>query len=310
VTLTPPHRTIRALTRLAHRLGRMPTLDDFAARPLAQRAAEQPPRWSLLAAPAGVETEDLAVPARDGKVPIRVYRPAGLSGRGLLYLHGGGFMAGGFGACHHILLDLASRTGDVVVSVEYRLAPDHPFPAGLDDCEDALDWYLAQAPQMGVDPARIAAGGDSAGGNLAAALCLRRRDAGRAQPAKQVIIYPMLDLTCARESWVSEAAPPLTRTGAAQVMLSYADGRDVTSPELSPLFAEDLGGLPPALVVTAQHDTLRDDGNEYAAKLRDAGTPVRLVEYPGMPHGFLSLPRLNPKQYDACLLAVVDHLTS
>ena len=301
---------MRLATSAGKAAGKAPTADGFLTRPLAERAAEMPPKWSLLAAPTDVRTEDVVVPARDGKVTVRVYRPVRPSGRGLVYFHGGGFMVGGFGACHHILLDLASRSGDVIVSVEYRLAPDHPFPAGLDDCEDAFDWFLGEAPSFGVDPSRIAVGGDSAGGNLTAALCLRRRDAGRTQACKQVIIYPMLDLTCARESWLTEGAPPLTPDTARQLMLSYAGGHDVTSQELSPLLADDLGGLPPALVVTAHHDTLRDDGNEYAARLLEAGTPTRLVEYPRMPHGFLSLPRLNPKQYDACLLDVVGHLTS
>ena len=309
MTLPLPYRIFNGLALVAHKLGKTPTAEQFLAKPLAERAAEKPPAWVLHTPPTDVSTEDRDIPTRDAKVLVRVYRPERRSGRGVLYLHGGGFTVGSVESCHHFLLELASRTGDVFVSVNYRLAPDDPFPAGLDDCEDAFDWVLAHADELGIDPARVAIAGDSAGGNLTAALCLRRRDTGRTQASKQVIIYPMLDLTCSRASWVTEGRPPLTKDLVVQVMKAYAGTHHVTEPELSPLFAAHLGGLPPALVVTAQHDTLRDDGNDYAARLLEDGTPARLVEYPNMPHGFLSLPKLT-KTYDPCLRVVVEHLSS
>lgn len=302
MTLPLAFRVQVDLANALSRLGRMPTLDDWMAKPVEQRRAEKPMRWVLRPRPASVTSSETLA----GSVPVRVYRTESPSGRALLYLHGGGFIVGGLDACDHICADLADRTDDVVVSVDYRLAPDDPFPAGLDDAEEALRWLVRQAASLGVDPSHVAIGGDSAGGNLTAALCLRVRDV---PISRQVIIYPMLDLTCSRDSWTTEASALMNRTDVQKAASRYHGDTDVKDPLVSPLFATDLSGLPPALVITAQHDTLRDDGVAYAAVLADAGVPVRHTQYLRMPHGFLSFPRLTAC-YDQAIWEISQFLRS
>jgi acetyl esterase len=302
MTLAVPFRVLDLLARAAARLGRLPTREEALTKPLEERHAEMPARWVLRPRPPEVISED----THAGSVPVRVYRTGSPSGRALLYVHGGGFMFGGVDACDHICADLADLTGDLVVSVDYRLAPDHPFPAGLDDCEEALRWLVAQAGSLGVDASRIAVAGDSAGGNLAAALCLRVRDV---PITHQVLIYPMLDLTCSRDSWVTEGRPYLNVEDVRIAVTHYYDDADVKDPFVSPLFAEDLGGLPPALVVVAEHDTLRDDGLDYGVALADAGVTVRAKEYRRMPHGYLQFPRLTDN-YDKTLRDINAFLRS
>ena len=292
MSMTPAFRAVdllaRAATAAAKRKG-----DPLAAQPVEKRRAQQPPTWALPNPPQGVTTEDTMA----GSVPVRVYRPQNPDGVGLLYIHGGGFMVGGIMACDHICRDLADKAGAVVVSVDYRLAPEDPYPAGLDDCAEALDWLLANAGELGIDPTRVVVGGDSAGGNLTVALCLRAKDV---PVAGQIVVYPMLDLTCSRDSWVSEGVPYMNREQVLGVIGRYYGEADVKDPLVSPLFAEDLSGMPPAIVVTAHHDPLRDDGADFAAALELAGVTVQYLDYPRMIHAFLSWPRLT-KRYGECL---------
>jgi acetyl esterase len=305
MTLAQPFRLMDGLARLAYRTGRMPSIEDLAATPVEQRKAQAPNRWVLGPRPTGIVVTDLEVPGRAGPVPVRRYTPTSPNGRSLLYIHGGGFCVGGLDACDHICADLADLTGGVVVSVDYRLAPENPFPAGLDDCEDALSWLRSEA----ADPAQIAVCGDSAGGNLSAALCLRLRGTDAVPLTHQVLIYPMLDLTCSLDSWITEATPYLPIDAARRVAAFYYGDADVKDPLVSPLYADDLRGLPPALVVLAEHDTLREDGIAYAAALDEAGVRVQLTVYPRLQHAFLSWPRLT-SAYRRSLQEIATFLAS
>lgn len=291
MSLPPAYRAMAGVVRL---LGnRVPGPETALTTPLEERRASKPGKVFLRKPPAGVTIDHRTV---DG-VPVRTYRTASSSGRTLVYIHGGGFMVGGFDSCDHICRDLAHHTGDFVVSVDYRLAPEDPFPAGLDDCDTVLQWVLSNT-----DASHVSVGGDSAGGNLTAALALRHPGAF----SRQVLIYPMLDLTCSRDSWVTETLLPPTREQAYELIGHYASYRK--DPLVSPLFATSLAGQPPALVITAQHDTLRDDGRDYAELLRAAGVATRYSEYARMPHAFLSLPRLAGLAYDQCIGEIAGFL--
>lgn len=237
--------------------------------------------------PRGVTTED----RRAGDVPVRVYRPEGPgTGRPLVvYFHGGGFVFGDLRGGDWIAGTVAKQVGAVVVSVDYRLAPKHPFPAGVDDCFAGLVWAADHAAELGADPGRIGVMGESAGGNLAAVVALMARDAAAPAVRHQALLYPVTGL----EDSVSR------RENADAVILTAADMRrfdelyagDRSDWRVAPITAPTLEGLPPAIVVVAGHDPLHDDGVRYAEALEAGGVPVRLVEYPAMPHGFLNFPR-------------------
>jgi acetyl esterase len=184
-------------------------------------------------------------------------------------------------------------TRAVVVSVEYRLAPDHRYPAAAEDCYAALVDVVGRAAALGADPERVAVMGDSAGGNLAAVVCLMARDRGAPRIAHQGLVYPAVDLTMSSPSIEENAhAPILTKADCLAFRDHYLGDQDRRQPYASPLFAPDHAGLPPALVQVAEHDPIRDDGRRYAAALREAGVPVRLTEYVGMPHGYAWFPRI------------------
>ena len=188
---------------------------------------------------------------------------------------------------------LANRSGAVVVSVDYRLAPEHPFPAALEDALAALTWSVENAELLGVDASRVAVGGDSAGGNLAAALCQRVRDEFGPDIDFQLLVYPVVDCTLSHPS-IDENAEGYFLTKDAMVWFVghyLADG-DPKAPAVSPLHADTLAGLPPALVITAELDPLRDEGEAYAAALRDAGVSVEAVRYDGQIHGFVGMAAL------------------
>ena len=240
--------------------------------------------------------DDRALPAVDRDIPVRVYTPAAADGVDaplLLWIHGGGWVLGDLDTADATARALANRSGAVVVSVDYRLAPEHPAPAALDDCAAALSWCLENAELLGIDAARVAVGGDSAGGNLAAALCLRERDEFGPQLAFQLLVYPVTDCTMSHPS-IEENGEGYFLTSATMRWFidHYLGDLDPKDPSVSPLHASDLSGLPPALVITASLDPLRDEGEAYAAALREAGTPVELVRYDGMIHGFVGMAAL------------------
>ncbi len=222
-------------------------------------------------------------------VPIRIYQgeeaPTGL----VVYFHGGGHVIGSIGLMDNVARELAHGAGAVVVSVGYRLAPEDPYPAGLDDCERVTRWALANADRFGVSAAAVAVAGESAGGNLAAAVALRLRDAGDASLAGQALVYPKVSGTTTFPSEVEFDGLVISLAAGAGYWAAYSGGRDLDDdPYAVPLSAADLRGLPPALVMLGGCDMLRDEGRAYAARLREAGVDVDEVCYGGQPHGFVN----------------------
>jgi acetyl esterase len=247
--------------------------------------------WGLFLAMTGGEQEPVfAVEQRDADgVPVRIYRLSPDPGLPVLVVfHGGGWVIGSAEEFDGIARQLANATDAIVVSVDYRLAPEHPYPAPLDDSRRALRWTAAHAAEFGGDATRIAVGGDSAGGNLAAVCALGARDEGL-DLALQVLVYPVCDCDFGTTSYTDNAEGYLLEREQMQWFFDcYTDGgkHDPADPSISPLRAENLGGVAPALVVTAEFDPLRDEGEAYAAKLRAAGVDVESRRYDGMIHGF------------------------
>jgi acetyl esterase len=238
----------------------------------------------------GVELASVRDFDADG-VPVRLYLPEADGPLPLLvFLHGGGWMLGDLDTHDAMHRHLADRAGCAVLGVGYRLAPEHPFPAGLDDATAAFAWARRKAPALGCDPARIALGGESAGANLTAALTLRLRDAGEAQPLFQLLVHPATDLELALPSMDEIAVPGLTREYLEVCRAMYAGGTYHHDPLISPMRAARHDGLAPAIVLTASEDPLRDDGEAYAALLAKAGVETLVCRLPGLPHGFLFLP--------------------
>ncbi len=251
--------------------------------------------WGLFLKMAGGQPEPVYVVSdhdADG-VPVRVYNPSPDSDLPIFVaLHGGGWVIGNVEDFDLIARQLANASGAIVVSVDYRLAPEHPYPAPLDDCRRALDWTVAHAAELGGDPARVAIGGDSAGGNLAAVCALLARDAGGPDLALQVLIYPVVDCDFETPSYVANAEGFLLQREEVQWFFDcYTAGEhDRADWRISPMRAPDLRGVAPAVVITAEFDPLCDEGEAYAARLREAGVEVEQRRYDGLIHGFFGLP--------------------
>ncbi|MEE2980375.1 MAG: alpha/beta hydrolase [Pseudomonadota bacterium] len=241
--------------------------------------------------PPDMAVHDTVVPTPDYQVPVRIYRPAGDDGARpcILYLHGGGFMLGDLDSSDSIAWGFAQNTGAVVVSVDYRLTPEHPYPAAFNDSYGTLCHVAANVDDYGIDPARIALAGDSAGGNLSAATCLAARDRGGPKIAAQALIYPGTGLDKSSPSYVEHAdSPGLTTEGTKKYYDLYLpDDCDTDDPYARPVMATDHSGLPPAWVHSAEIDPIRDDGRVYAGKLAGAGNWVTYREARGMIHGFM-----------------------
>jgi acetyl esterase len=270
------------------------SLSPQAAREqyLSTRAGAQGPR------PQGVLVEDRTIPGRDGAIPVRLYRPKSAPADSklpaLVFAHGGGWVFGNLDSHDVLAAQLAIEAGIAVFAVDYRLAPEAPFPGAFDDVVAALQWVASHGAAMGIDGSRLAIGGDSAGGNLSAAVALWARDNNGPKLRLQVLAYPVTDFAARTESY----------------RLFY-DGYGLNGPTMewffdhylpdkakridwraSPLRAKSLAGLPPALVITAGFDPLRDEGRAYAMRLQQEGTLADLHEFGGMLHGFLSSPML------------------
>ena len=241
----------------------------------------------------GLEIDDRRIPGPEGapEVTVRVYRPAAAATPvpAILYIHGGGFFVGSIDTEHMGSTALARELGVVVVSVDYRLAPEHPFPAGIEDCYAALVWLHEHADELGVDTARIAVNGGSAGGGLAAGLALLARDRGGPRLCFQYLGIPELDDRLDTASMQRFHDTPMWARPAAEKSwewyLGEAHGRDDVSPYAAPARATDVAGLPPTYISTMEFDPLRDEGILYALKLLEAGVSVELHSFPGTFHG-------------------------
>jgi acetyl esterase len=289
-------------------------LDQFTRsgiKPLAelsvQQAREQMLVGSCFLGPGAPvhAVEDLEIPGPAGAVAVRLYRPHADSGLpALVYLHGGGWMMGSIATHDALCRNLCARANVAVASVEYRLAPEHKFPAALEDSYAATNYLATHAESLGLHPERLAVGGDSAGGNLAAALTLLARQRGGPAIRFQLLIYPVLDFDFDTPSYRENANGfHLTRDEMIWCWRQYlARELDGYTPLASPLRTEDLSGLPAAMVVTAQYDPLRDEGEAYAERLVQAGVPVTLKRYAGMIHGFIR----RPSQLDQAQFALDD----
>jgi acetyl esterase len=235
---------------------------------------------------------DRTFPGPEGELPVRIYRPD-LDGplATLVYFFGGGWTLGSIETSDGVCRALANAAGCQVVTPGYRLAPEHPFPAAVHDCLAAAAWVADNAAELGADRNRIAVGGDSAGGNLAAVVSLRARDLGGPALAAQLLVYPNTCYHADTESLRDNDDRYMFNQHSVDwywrnYLSTPQDGRD---PLVSPLLAADLAGLPPALVITAEYDPLCDEGEAYANRLRDAGVPVELTRYDGMAHGFFTM---------------------
>ncbi|MEC3976916.1 alpha/beta hydrolase [Amycolatopsis sp. H20-H5] len=251
--------------------------------------------------------EDVAIPPG---IRARVYRPRTENPAPpvIVYFHGGGFVLCDLDSHDGVCRLLCEDASAIVVSVDYRRAPEHRYPAAADDAYDAVCWVAEHAAELGGDPAWLAVAGDSAGGNLAAVTCLRARDEGFPRLDFQLLIYPVTDCFAPRaenaEGYLLTSAH--MRWYVEQYLADPADGRQ---PYASPLLAEDLSGLPPALVITAEHDPLREEGAAYGARLIDAGVPARVHQVDGLFHGTFGLGELVPIAREA-EQAAVTALTS
>jgi acetyl esterase len=276
----------------------MAELDPFAQALIGGPSTLPARAEDVAAARAGMERDAPAVagpPAavaevRDvdaAGVPARLYRPEAASGAAVLFMHGGGFALGSLDTHDGLCREIANDSGATVLSVDYRLAPEDPYPAALDDCDTAWYWLRLAAEELGLEYERVALAGDSAGGALAAGLALRLRDR-REPPARlQALIYPCVEPALDSSSAMEFAEGyRLTRANMRWFWKAYLAGAEPGA-DAAPALADDLSGLPPALIITASHDVLRDEGEAYGARLRDAGVPTELVRVDGTLHGFL-----------------------
>jgi acetyl esterase len=244
---------------------------------------------------------DTVVPAPDTDIPLRIYTPAaegeedGMLRPGILYFHGGGFSTGSIDLVDPVCRALANRSRCAVIAVGYRLGPEHPYPAAVTDAYTATVWVHAKGPAFGIDTDRLAVMGDSAGANLATVTCMILRDKNeQAKISLQVLIYPVTDMVSSESNSRRELAEGYLLTGAmmdwfTSKYLEGCDAETAADPYCSPLFMENLSNLPAAIIVVAEYDPLRDEGIEYAARLKDAGTFVDLRREQGMIHGFFWL---------------------
>ena len=255
--------------------------------------------------------EPLSIPAPHGAIPARIYTPKTLRTKDglapcLVFFHGGGWVIGNL-ETHDVVCRKLVHEGElIVISVDYRLAPEHKFPAAVDDAVTATNWIAANASKLGIDPARLMVGGDSAGGNLAAVVSLHARDHGGAKIAGQVLVYPATEFARTHASHREpETSILLTHSVIGWFADHYMGDADRSDWRASPARAKTLAGLPPAHVLTAGADPLRDEGDEYAARLKEAGVPVAYKHFPGQFHGFFTMGKLL-KQAD---VAVTDIAT-
>lgn len=300
----------RALLDLIERSGLPAThtlAPDEARRYYRERRFTTQPQPPVVA-----EARELAADAPHGKIPLRLYRPLdareGETLPVLVYFHGGGWTIGDLDTHDTLCRELANGSGCALVSVDYRMGPEHRFPAAVDDCLTATRWVRENAGALGLDAARLAVGGDSAGGNLAAVVAIAARDAGDLPIAYQLLIYPATDMR--------RVAPSHARNGEGYLLtretISYFHDHYIDDPahdldwRASPLLREDLAGLPPALVLTAGYDPLRDEGLQYAQRLSDAGNRAAYVCFERQIHGFVTMGKVLDEANTAVALCAAE----
>jgi acetyl esterase len=274
------------------------------ARAMAETFMSQVPRPDVHA------VDDRTIAGPGGPLALRVYRPNGWFGVPVVvFFHGSGFCICSLETHDAICRRLALASGCVVVSVDYRLAPEHPFPAAIEDCWAATGWVADHEVELGVDATRLAVVGDSAGGNLATVTTLVARERGGPPIAAQVLAYPCTDAAMDSASWRTkgDGSYLMGRDGMRWYWDHYLQGHDPADPLASPLRAPDLAGLPPALVVTGEYDPLCDEGRAYAERLAEAGVPTVFREYEGMLHAFLE-PQRGFEVADEAMRAIGEHL--
>jgi acetyl esterase len=281
----------------------MPKLWELG--PQAARAAMRSGLFGGGSEPIG-RSEDRKIKGPAGDIPIRIYTPVGLQDDnlpGLVFYHGGGFVIGDLETHDDLCRCLANGAGCRVVAIDYRLAPEHPFPAAVDDCWAATQYVAAHPKEFGIDASRLAVGGDSAGGNLAAVVSQLAKQSGGPSIKFQLLIYPVTQLGSSQETVsMRENAKGyfLEKDGMDWFTRCYvSDTNHRLDPRVSPLLCKDLAGLPPAYVITAGFDPLRDEGKDYADAMDKAGVSVTYVHYPSMVHGFFSFRSLIPKAREA-----------
>jgi len=283
----PLHESAKAMIDLMNDSGMALRLDD----PVLMRAAMQ--AASALVEPHPVHgVHDRVLDTHLGAVRARVYRPSDEADLpAVVWLHGGGWVLGGLDSHDQTCRLLCEATGAVVVSVDYRLAPEWKFPAAVDDCVAAWEWMCEHAAEVGADPSRLALAGDSAGGNLAAVTCIVARERELAQPRLQLLVYPVTDYEFDSVSMRDNATGYYLEADHMRAFFAHyaRTEADIDDWRMSPLRAPDLSGLAPAIVVTAEYDPLRDQGEAYAARLARAGTPAEVVRIEGGFHGCFSM---------------------
>jgi acetyl esterase len=293
MALSRQTRIMIGVTNVLARLHLLPDPQRVVRQSVAKRAAVKAPRALVGKVPEDVEAIDSSIVSERHDIPIRIYRStSGGPGPTVIYMHGGGWITGGIPACDAICRHIASAAPAVVVSVAYRLAPEFPYPAALEDALTAIEWVVAGADELCLDVGRLVVAGDSAGGNLAAAAALVHLSSDRHPLAAQVLIYPALDHTCSTPSSRNYTGPGLSVTDTAMCSRFYCGDADPADPLLSPLLAPEVSGMPNTLVLTAGYDCVHDEGVAYAARLADAGVPATHIDYPDYMHGFFSVPRL------------------
>lgn len=268
-------------------------------RPVVARLAYRERRSFTQSPPPEVgEVRELSAESQHGPVPLRMYRPLGHDATALLpalvYYHGGGWLLGDLDTHDTLCRELANSSGCAIVSVDYRMAPEHRFPIAVDDCLAATYWVHRHAQELGIDATRLAVGGDSAGGNLAAVVAIAARDAGDLPLQYQLLIYPATDMR--------RTAPSHTTNGQGYMLTSdtmtyyhdhyIVDSKDDLDWRASPLLCENLSGLPPSLVLVAGYDPLRDEGVMYAQRLSEAGSKATLISFERQIHGFILMGKI------------------
>jgi acetyl esterase len=258
--------------------------------------------------PAVAEVRTIEVPTPAGAVAVRLYRPAAENPPLLVWTHGGGFVLGSLDSADPVARELCAGAGALVASVDYPLAPEHPYPAAPEACYAVTAWLAERAGELAFDGGRVAVGGDSAGGNLAAVTTLLAAERGGPRIVFQLLAYPMIDMVGDHPSMRENANGYMLSASRVEWFIRQylPEGTDRTDPHVSPIYAADLRGLPPAAVITAELDPLRDEAEAYAERLREAGVPVVLTRYDGLIHGFLRMGDLSPRSRSATAAAVAS----